>query len=157
MALHGDQGPSVEVAAADHGQALEEARLRRLALAEAMGRTEQALATPSGSPSWRQEVTDALQHVRVALEDHIDEVEGPEGLLVELRQVDPRLVGKVEQLEREHPPLSRAVQTALESVEVQAVEEARSQVLDLLLALARHRQRGADLVYEAYNVDIGAQ
>ena len=31
----------------------------------------------------------------------------------------------------------------------------RAELTALLVALARHRQRGADLVYEAYAVDIG--
>ena len=35
--------------------------------------------------------------------------------------------------------------------------EVRNQALDLMTALMRHRQRGADLIYEAYQVDIGAQ
>jgi hypothetical protein len=34
-------------------------------------------------------------------------------------------------------------------------ERLRSVLTSLLVALARHRQRGADLVYEAYAVDIG--
>jgi hypothetical protein len=36
-----------------------------------------------------------------------------------------------------------------------AVDAIRAEVLELLLAVSRHRQRGADLVYEGYNVDIG--
>jgi hypothetical protein len=34
-------------------------------------------------------------------------------------------------------------------------EEMRVELTALLAALARHRQRGADLVYEAYAVDLG--
>lgn len=157
MGDRGEPGPPSEAAGREPGPALHGARLRRVALGEAMGRTELALTVPSASPSWRDGVIDALHHVRVALAEHVDEVEGAEGLLVELRQADPRLVSKVDQLEREHPQLVRAVDAALRSVEAEPVEEARSTVLDLLLALSRHRQRGADLVYEAYNVDIGAQ
>jgi hypothetical protein len=35
------------------------------------------------------------------------------------------------------------------------VDGLRSQLTEMLYALARHRQRGADLVYEAYDVDLG--
>ena len=35
------------------------------------------------------------------------------------------------------------------------VDETRQELTTLLSALARHRQRGADLVYEAYDVDLG--
>jgi hypothetical protein len=31
----------------------------------------------------------------------------------------------------------------------------RTDLTALLVALAKHRQRGADLIYEAYDVDIG--
>jgi len=34
-------------------------------------------------------------------------------------------------------------------------DEIRAELTTLLVALARHRQRGADLVYEAYDVDLG--
>ena len=34
-------------------------------------------------------------------------------------------------------------------------EDLRVELTALLAALARHRQRGADLVYEAYAVDLG--
>ncbi len=34
-------------------------------------------------------------------------------------------------------------------------EELRVELTALLAALARHRQRGADLIYEAYAVDLG--
>jgi hypothetical protein len=30
-------------------------------------------------------------------------------------------------------------------------------VLDVLVEIARHRQQGADLVYDAYHVDIGGE
>jgi hypothetical protein len=37
------------------------------------------------------------------------------------------------------------------------VEHQRRHALELMAALVRHRQRGADLVYEAYSVDIGGE
>jgi hypothetical protein len=37
------------------------------------------------------------------------------------------------------------------------VELARGWASDLLRELSRHRQRGADLVYEAYATDIGGE
>ena len=35
------------------------------------------------------------------------------------------------------------------------VDDLRTELTALLAALAKHRQRGADLVYEAFDVDIG--
>ena len=36
-----------------------------------------------------------------------------------------------------------------------AVEAVRVAAVDVLGAISRHRQKGADLVWEAYSVDIG--
>ena len=38
--------------------------------------------------------------------------------------------------------------------DVSQVQDVREEALGLLQAIARHRQRGADLIYEAYSVDI---
>jgi hypothetical protein len=37
------------------------------------------------------------------------------------------------------------------------VERVRQRADELLAALSRHRQRGADLVYEAYATDLGGE
>lgn len=152
-ALQGETGPEP---GAESG-ALRAARAHRLALGDAMTRAEQALAVPSGSPTWREAVTAALAGLREALADHVAEVEGEQGLLGELRQVAPRLGGPISHLEQEHPELRAAADTALEVAPHAPVAEVRATVLDLLTAISRHRQRGADLVYEAYNVDIGGE
>jgi hypothetical protein len=136
--------------------ALRSARQRRLALEDAIGRAERALAAPSGSPNWRSEVSRTLELVRVALDDHIVEVEAGDGLLPELRSLDPRFVNAADELEAEHPVLCEHVDKAREVLTSDASPpEIRRHVLDVLVALVRHRQRGADLVFEAYNVDIG--
>jgi hypothetical protein len=155
--LHGDPSHGGDQTAGATSDALREARARRLALGEAMTRAEQALAAPSGSPTWRDDVTAALSGVRDALDDHVSEVEGEEGLLAELRQLSPRLSSAITHLEQEHPGLCDDVEAALQAAPSAPVPEVRAAVLDLLHAISRHRQRGADLVYEAYNVDIGGQ
>jgi hypothetical protein len=156
-ALHGDPSSAGGTGPGEPTDALRSARARRQALAEAMSRAEQALAVPSGSPTWRDEVAAALAEVRSALDEHVSEVEGEEGLLAELRQMAPRLSSQSTHLEQEHPQLCDAADAAVRTVADAPVAEVRAAVLDLLLAIARHRQRGADLVYEAYNVDIGGQ
>ena len=152
-AAPGEPGP-VESAGSD---ALREARARRVALGEAMTHTELALALPGGHPAWRDEVAAALDAVRRALDDHVAEVEGERGLLAELSQLAPRLSPAIDHLVREHPDLCDAVDAARRAVGGDPVADVRIRVLDLLHAISRHRQRGADLVYEAYNVDIGEQ
>ena len=46
--------------------------------------------------------------------------------------------------------------TARRCADVEQVKDVREEALGLLQAIARHRQRGADLIYEAYSVDIEA-
>jgi hypothetical protein len=141
-----------------HSEALREARNRRLELGDALARAEVASAAPGASPRWRQDLALALGMVRGALDRHIDEVEGESGLLAELRRMDPRLAPAVQQLEDEHPALCEAADAALACVASDApVSEVRAVVARLLSDLSVHRQRGADLVWEAYNVDIGGQ
>jgi hypothetical protein len=95
---------------------------------------------------------------------HIVETEAPGAFLDELVSESPRLATPASRLRREHSEiLARIVRAEKklmvvpiddESVDNQ-VEEIRVELTEVLVALARHRQRGADLVYEAYQVDIG--
>jgi hypothetical protein len=153
----GNTGPAWGTAAGIASDALRDARARRVALGAAMARAEQSLAAPCASPQWRSEVRASLVHLRLAIDSHVAEVESETGLLGELRQVAPRLSGPIDQVAAEHQTLCRAADAALDASEEATIDEVRARVLNLLLALARHRQRGADLVYEAFNVDIGGQ
>lgn len=143
----------------DQTEALAGARRKRVALLEAIGRTEAALAAPRTGARWRPEVMQALDLLRVALDEHIVEVEASDGLLPELRRLDPRFANAAASLENEHPALCRQVEAARQTASSDQAppEDVRRQVLDVLVALVRHRQRGADLVYDAYSIDIGSQ
>lgn len=117
---------------------------------------ERAAAAPSAKQGWRDNLIHELEDLRIALDQHVDEVEGETGLLAELTQVAPRLARKIERVRDEHPGLVTQVAAAILSVkESESPEHTRSTVLDALVALALHRQKGADLVYEGYSVDIG--
>lgn len=146
----------------DETEALSAARERRMALQEAMAGVEWAIASPSGTADWWTELAAALGGLQRALASHIDEVEGTDGLLAELVAKAPRLSRAKQQMEEEHVELGAELDALGEAVrqgagEPDAVDVAatREQVLLLLGALARHRQAGADMVYEAYTVDIG--
>jgi len=145
-------------------EALSAARARRMALQEAMAGVEWAIAAPSSTADWWTELAAALGGLRRALDEHIDEVEGADGLLAELVGKAPRLAKLKQQMEEEHVELVRDLEAIGEIVRRSAGESdaadvatAREQVMVLLGALARHRQVGADMVYEAYTVDIGGQ
>ena len=141
--------------------ALARARSRRSRLQQAMTESETVLAGPSSWQGWLGEVDASLAELRQALDEHILEVEGPDGLLAEIMESAPRLASEVEILRREHSQLISALDRAKGISRDLAVDRAhdplclRRAVTTVLGRLALHRQRGSDLVFEAYSVDIG--
>jgi hypothetical protein len=156
-----------------------EVRRRRAELLESITALELALAAPGRQELWVERVSAALTELAGEFQDHVVLMEGPNGLNVRLIRQWPRLAHKVEGLTKEHAVLtglieefSALVDQAQGSPErgesMQGSEspddpmpggwdEVRERGTHLLGALVRHRQRGADLVYEAYAVDIGGQ
>ena len=144
--------------------ALEEAERRRRTLAEALVALEHAISSPASGriPDWTRKVTKEITSVRDAWDQHIDTTEKPGGLYEEIVGTSPRLAGTIDRLRNEHPDITHAVHESLdrlEQVEIGGLawplDDARNDLQRLIGKLVRHRQQGADLVWEAYNVDIG--
>lgn len=140
--------------------AFEAAGDRRNELKAALSAVEIVAAGPAGAPGWRDRLTAALIELSQALDTHVVEVERPDGLLGELTEAAPRLVNHIDRLRDEHPALQAQVTALITRASATGgattpADDLRSEVLDALVAIARHRQRGADLVYEVHNVDIG--
>lgn len=157
----GDQlRPDADLTA--EGAALEGARTRRTALGSAADRIEELTARPGSDPRWPSRVLEALDQLDEVFGAHVDEVEHDDGLLPQLRRDAPRVSNGVDRMYAEHISISmeldetralvRRCDDDCDPTKVDAIREA---VIDLLRSISRHRQRGADLVYEAYNVDIG--
>jgi hypothetical protein len=134
---------------------LARAQARRHGLRGAMIDSEKAVAGPSARQGWLGEVEACLAELRQALDEHIVEVEGPDGLLAEIMESAPRLASKVEILRQEHGQLVTALTRAQEISRAYDPLRLRRAVTRLLGRLTLHRQRGSDLVFEAFNVDIG--
>jgi hypothetical protein len=120
---------------------------------------EQAIAAPGRDPGWRRRVDACLGGLRGAFTEHMVLTEGPDGLYAELLDHAPRLTRGVHVLIREHAAVEAtmtALQRRVDRPEI-TVSELRDWTTDLLRELSRHRQRGADLVYEAYQTDIGGE
>ena len=140
----------------EQSEALAAATERRVELKDAISAVERAAASPSAMPSWRDYVLRELETLRLALDRHVSEVEGDDGLLAELTAEVPRLAHKIDQVRDEHPGLVRMVdETIIVFNESDDTEAIRGSILETLFAIVRHRQRGADLVFDGYNVDIG--
>ena len=140
----------------DQSRALKAAAEKRIELKQALSQVENAAASPSAEEGWRTKLLAELEKLRAALDLHVDEVEADDGLLNEMLTQAPRLANKIDSVRDEHPELRRQLERAILDVRGETdVIDLRANVLDTLSAIARHRQRGSDLVYEGYNVDIG--
>jgi hypothetical protein len=143
--------------------ALAETARRRADLHHALIAVEQAISSPAlGRESdWSKEVMRQLQDLTHAIEEHIEVTERTEGLYEEISARAPRLSNKIDRLRDEHPELRDASVALIAKLETTPVgepwdlSEARDDLQRLLGRVVRHRQLGADLVWEAYNLDIG--
>lgn len=137
-------------------------RRRRAELRESMSALELALAAPApvGQARWSQRVHVALVELSADFSEHVAITEGPDGLYSELARTAPRLSGSVAALAHEHALITDHVAELLARVDAQEgveVDRVRTLGTALLGRLVRHRQRGSDLVYQAYEVDIGGE
>jgi len=143
-------------------QLLAELRRRRAELRESMSAVEQALAAPvpADGADWAERVRAALAELSSDFREHIAITEGPDGLYRELEVHAARLIGPIRQLTREHAEIGHRIEELLNDVEADALTQAervRRSATDLLVALVHHRQRGADLVFQAFEIDIGGE
>jgi Hemerythrin HHE cation binding domain len=142
---------------------LEQLRRRRAELLESMSAVEQALAAPAPGRQarWAERVHLALVELSADFDEHIDITEGSYGLYRELLTTAPRLSGAVARLTREHA----LIRDLLDNLQARVgepginpdVDEVRDRGTVLLGRLVRHRQRGSDLIYEAYTAEIGGE
>ncbi|HLB62692.1 MAG TPA: hemerythrin domain-containing protein [Actinomycetota bacterium] len=142
---------------------LEEAAKRRGELHDALVALEDAISGPAAGriDAWRQAVAQAMHRLRDAFDEHVEVTEQQGGLYEEIIQRAPQFAGKVQRLHYDHPEIQellRALSVRLEGDDLERgweVDEAREEIQQLLGRIVRHRQKGSDLVWEAYNVDIG--
>ncbi len=137
--------------------ALELARTLRASLRNAVGSLEEAAAAPASAPGWRVELSDRIHEVRTALITHIDEVEAESGLLSQAASANPALGPAVAAIRDDHGVLCEEVDQVLDLVDpVHGAEpaEVRAAVGELMQMISQHRQAGADLVYEAWRIDV---
>ncbi len=110
-------------------------------------------------PYWRERLVRRLAPVRQEFAEHVRLTEGPAGRYAELLHHAPRLQHSVQRLVREHDVIVVALDALRQAAERPGVsaEELRHATEHLVWALARHRQRGADLLWQAYQTDLGGE
>lgn len=140
---------------------LDRLRAHRAELGESMAALDAALALPVGlGPVWRRRVRAALTELAHDLRDHVTLTEAPDGLYADLRTRAPRLAHDVARQLVDHVEVVAEVERLLDErddglADDDAVRAHREAATRLLGRLVRHRQRGSDLVYAAYDVDLG--
>ncbi len=141
----------------------QEAARRRADLHHALVDVERAISSPAAGrlDTWTGDVVKRLTILLDSIDEHIVVTERPEGLYDEILQRAPRLSSQVDRLRAEHPALRAGTAELIERLHSTAIgqgwplEEARDDAQRVLGRIVKHRQQGADLVWEAYNLDIG--
>ena len=143
-------------------RALAEVEIRRDDLYTAVLGLERAMATASGDdvPAWAARAEVAALALRATWRRHVTGTEAATGIFATVADESPRSIPAAERLRAEHPGLGHQIDALVEALagtrDRAAVAGVREQALDLLRALLAHRHRGAELVYDAFQVDIEA-
>jgi hypothetical protein len=132
---------------------------QRERLRDALVAFEDALSSagPRRAAAWAEGVVQCILRVEAEFHSHIDFTEQEDGLYDDILAAAPRLAHRIDQLRQEHNEITIALSDCLTRVELVPntahsdwVAARREDCNALLGRLVRHRQRGADLVYEAY-------
>jgi len=144
--------------------ALEAAKGQRLSLRWAIAGLEEALAAsedPDGLRALPERLAPALERLQEVFAVHVEVTEAPGGLYQEILENAPRLSNRVTRFRREHVEITEGIRRNLAACatagDPEAAQALRDHGVRLFADLVRHRNRGLDLVYEAYHVDIGGE
>jgi hypothetical protein len=144
------------------GEAIERSRDHRRGVRQACADLERSIARPAspGAAIWSESVARALAELASAFARHVKESESPEGLLKDITSVAPRLQHAVDHVRHEHVEIVGQIDhvksLAVDNEDADRIPMIREESLALLQSISAHRYRGAELVYDAYTVDIEA-
>jgi hypothetical protein len=145
--------------------ALEAAKGPRLSLRRAVNALYDVVAAPipARPDEWVDRLVPVLEHLCEVWEVHIRVTEAPGALYEEILENAPRLANRIARFKDEHAVLTTALGGTmgqardLDPSDPAAAERLRVRLVRLFGDLVRHSKRGMDLVYEAYDVDIGGE
>ena len=152
--------PGASVTSEELARYFERVRAHRAELRESVAAVDFALESPiARGGMWRERVRAAMAELAHDFQDHIDLTESPGGVYDRAKRSAPRLAGAVDRLLAEHRDLREAIGGYLAVLEhggtTADLPAFREELTTLMGRLVRHRQKGGDLVYEAYDVDLG--
>lgn len=130
----------------------------RKGLVQAIKDTAKLVAPSAQADLVADQLGSALEQLASTWAAHVAETEAPEGLLADLVTTAPRLCPAVEELRHDHGDLSERLQVLRLRVteeKTSTTSSTRWAIRDLLDQLIHHDQVGAELVWDAYNLDLG--
>lgn len=136
---------------------LEAVRRNREELLQAQQLVERALATPAAGPGWGERFARRIAELRDAFAAHVQVTEGADGLYAGILDRAPRLAHSVDKLVHDHAAIAVSIDALCQRATTADPQWVRRWASDLTRQMSRHRQRGADLLYEAYATDIGGE
>lgn len=141
---------------------LAQVKRRRSELKSAMSALDAALAGlgESAVGQWVTDVRAAVARLVVAFEQHVRLHEGPESFHAEVLRAQPHLASRISRLQRDHVKLRSSLDRLVADVEdagTEAVDDVRLAAREVLHQFDVHRRRGAALVWEAFNYDLGGE
>jgi hypothetical protein len=146
----------------NRNEAIEEARVKRRDLSSALIDLEVAAQAPVGSGAWRGTMHLTLIRLGAAFAAHAIVADGEGGIIDIVVEDVPRLAAAADRLRAEHREIQDGIAAVTSEVEAigtptsaEEADEIRESLLEIFVALSRHRRHGSDFVWEAYDVDIG--
>lgn len=140
----------------------------RETMQRALGALEAALAAPAPNrlEQWSEVVSRRLHDLRGEFARHVEITEGADGLYDEILALAPEHGRALDALRDEHLEIEAAVRAMLTELAASRgtaradpdawVADRREAGTTLMGRLVRHRQRGADLTWRAYNTELGS-
>ncbi|MFZ0161201.1 MAG: hypothetical protein WAL50_19395 [Kineosporiaceae bacterium] len=151
---------ALRLAALDRSAAVDVEGLRaeRATIRRACARIQELLPDAMAADAADLDVlTEAVTALLQRWNRHVRLAEAPDGLLHQIVTDSPRLSTTVARISREHPVVVTQIRSALELLgapdpDLASVRRLLGWAMD---AMEQHRRRGNQLIYDAYNLDIG--
>ena len=128
---------------------------RRREIGEGIAAVERALSAPAGSKLWQPRLVAALEELRRLAAAQYQAVTEPEGLFAEIRQEHPDLAAQTDQIQADFKEAVGKLEELIPLASGLPPVELRRRALGLLGTAVELRQRIADVVWEAYWIDVG--
>jgi len=134
-----------------------EAAQRRDRMQACLDALDRAGALADGDPTWREVAWQAVDDAGATWARHVPATEAPDGILADVLAREPRLAHLVDTLQADHREVAALLDEAAAAIAAEGGDEAsaRRAVARLRDRMARHHAAGAELLYEAYAVDLG--